>query len=293
MVAARDEAIDTSSRGEEIYMALLRLSVLGAVAWVPLVLGCASVLGIEDATCDAAFDARCGAVASPLQPAGAAPPMGGLGGMPSSPIGSAAGGVGAELPPGAGGAPAGAAGTLPASPEEAPSEASVPEPSLCERYCSTVAGACTGEHEQYASAMACLNVCSLLEAGEPGLTGNTVECRLARAELARDTGEPGNYCHSAGPGGAGVCGEDCEGFCAIMAQTCTLLGSFEQCLPQCEEVPNLAQASEAITYSTTVQDGDSVQCRLFHVTAATLDPVFHCAHAAGVAICAPEALDEQ
>jgi hypothetical protein len=34
-----------------------------------------------------------------------------------------------------------------------------------------------------------------------------------------------------------------------------------------------------------MQNGDSVQCRLFHVTAATLDAFSHCEHAAGFAIC--------
>jgi len=41
-----------------------------------------------------------------------------------------------------------------------------------------------------------------------------------------------------------------------------------------------------VTYDTSIQAGDSIQCRLFHVTAATLDSVSHCAHAAGVALCA-------
>ena len=42
---------------------------------------------------------------------------------------------------------------------------------------------------------------------------------------------------------------------------------------------------EAVTYGTSIQNGDSVQCRLYHVTAATLDSRTHCSHAAGVALC--------
>jgi hypothetical protein len=142
-------------------------------------------------------------------------------------------------------------------------------------------------------------VCAALDPGEPGgFSGNTVECRLARAELAQATGEPGEYCHTAGPGGAGVCGDDCEGFCAVMAQTCTLMGSFESCLPQCADVPNLVDSPDEVlfpgnvTYDTSIQSGDSVQCRLYHVTAATLDPVIHCSHAAGVALCTPPTLPQ-
>jgi hypothetical protein len=50
-------------------------------------------------------------------------------------------------------------------------------------------------------------------------------------------------------------------------------------------VPNLTEEDETLTYSTAIQDGDSVQCRLYHVTAATLDSRTHCSHAAGVALC--------
>ena len=176
---------------------------------------------------------------------------------------------------------AGAAGDLGAAPSEAE------EASLCERYCDQVATACTGENEQYASLDACLAVCSRIDPGSPGdITGNTIECRLARAQLAQRTGEPGDYCYSAGPGGAGVCGTDCEGFCAVMAQTCPQMGSFGECVPQCNMVPNLSGPPDNITYNTTVQEGNSVQCRLFHVTAATLDPIAHCIHAAGLAPCA-------
>jgi hypothetical protein len=153
-----------------------------------------------------------------------------------------------------------------------------------------VATACTGPNEQFASLAACLAVCERLEPGTPGnVAGNTVECRLARAELAQRTGEAANYCFSAGPGGAGACGEDCEGFCTLMAETCPNVvgqGTYEECMTVCATVPNLAGPPDNVTYNTSLQDGNSVQCRLFHVTAATLDPVAHCVHAAGLAPCA-------
>jgi hypothetical protein len=260
-------------------MATPRFSSLGVVSSMSLLaaLGCAGLLGIEDATCDEGFDERC----TPAS-AGGAPPFGGVGGASAAGTGGAApaAGTGGALAAGgsAGGGAAGAGGSAPAV-EEAP---------LCERYCNTVAAACTGENEQYASIGGCLNVCALLEAGEEGTIGNTVECRLARAELAQATGEPASYCFSAGPGGAGVCGSNCEGFCAIMAQTCTLMGAFEDCLPLCAQVPDLSGPPSGTTYNTSLQSGDSVQCRLYHVTAATLDSVTHCSHAAGVALCADD-----
>jgi hypothetical protein len=243
------------------------MSVAGTLS---LAVGCAGLLGIEDATCDEGFDPSC--------TAGDA--LGGSGGEASAGAsGDAAGGSG---PAGTGGALAagGSAGTGGAGGSAA---AEIP---LCERYCNTVAAACTDENEQYASIGACLAVCALLDPGAAGaFMGNNVECRLARAQLAQATGEPASYCFSAGPGGAGVCGSDCEGFCAVMAQTCTLMGAFEDCLPQCARVPDLSKRAEQVTYNTSVQTGDSLQCRLYHVTAATLDSVTHCSHAAGVAIC--------
>jgi hypothetical protein len=112
-----------------------------------------------------------------------------------------------------------------------------------------------------------------------------VQCRLGRAELAATTGEPSNYCFSAGPGGAGVCGSDCEGFCAVMSAKCTQLGSPAECLESCSTVPDLSLPPQNERYNTTLQAGDSLQCRLFHVSAASIDPTGHCAHAAGMAPC--------
>lgn len=253
--------------------AAARAACAAAVAGVWLV-GCAGLLGIEEATCDPDIDPRCaGRTLSQLTPAGSGGSTAGAGGL------AAAAGNGGD---------AGAAGGGMLELGGAGGASAPVEPPLCERYCDTIMSACTGENEQYASPMACRAVCGLLAPGSPGAFGeNSVECRLARAELARATGEPASYCYTAGPGGGGVCGTDCEGFCTIMAQMCTLMGSFDECLPQCEQVPNLAEEDpdEAVTYGTAIQNGDSVQCRLYHVTAATLDSRTHCSHAAGVALC--------
>jgi hypothetical protein len=251
---------------------------------VGLVLGCAGLLGIEDATCDVAFDEGCVGRAIPfLQPTGGSSGAAGSGAAAAGAAGSggvdAAGAAGTASVEAAGsGGAAGAGGTGEAPEEEAGA-------TLCETYCSTIMAACTGSNEQYASPAACLAVCATLDPGVPGGAGNTVECRLGRAALARDSGEADSYCHLAGPGGGGFCGSDCSGYCTIMAATCTMLGEYEDCLPTCERVPNLAEPPSTTFYDTTMQNGDSVQCRLFHVTAATLDAFSHCEHAAGFAIC--------
>jgi hypothetical protein len=281
-------------------MALQRLPGVGIVSSTLLALSCASVLGIEDAACDPEFDASCNTtITASNLPAPGGP--GGNGGAPAvgaaGAPGSAGSGGDAATLAGAGGSPgvagnsgasnAGSGGSAGAEPMEAP---------LCDRYCETVATACTGTNEQFASLDACLAVCERLEAGSPGdVAGNTVECRLARAQLAQRTGEAANYCSSAGPGGAGACGEDCEGFCTLMAETCpAAMGTYEACLPACAMVPDLSGPPDNVAYNTSVQDGNSLQCRLFHVTAATLDPIAHCVHAAGLAPCAtPTEPDEE
>lgn len=277
-------------------MALQRVSSLGVVSSVSLglLLSCTGLLGIEEATCDVTYDPSCASAIESLTP------VAGSGGAPVA-VGGGAGNGGVAA--GTAGTSAGAAGVAAAGAGNLPVPGNVAgggglggappvvEAPLCDRYCETIAAACTDENEQYASLAACQAVCARLEPGTPGnFTGNTVECRLARAELAGATGEPQNYCFSAGPGGAGMCGNDCEGFCAVMVETCDLMGTFDECLPECLNVPNLSGPPDNLTYATSVQDGNSVQCRLFHVTAATLDPQFHCPHAAGLAVCAPPAI---
>ncbi len=241
----------------------LRLNVPIALS---LSLGCAGLLGIEDATCDPDFDARCrqGSISLPSSGAG-----GGLG--------ESAGSAGLEIE----GSAAAAAGSTPALGVEPPAG------TLCDRYCQAMAANCVETDQQYVSPEACLAVCERLDPGEPGDSGSTVECRLARAELAARTGEPWDYCPAAGPGGAGICGSDCEGFCAVMTATCEQLGSLEACMGACAMVPDLSRPPTNATYNTTQQSGNSLQCRLFHVTAASLDPVGHCVHAAGIAVCSP------
>jgi hypothetical protein len=230
-------------------------------------LGCADLLGIEEARCDAEYSADCTAL--PPSPAsgesGAAPDMAISALKPGGPASDTASAPDGE-------AMSGAVSGVAAS--------------LCDRYCLTIAANCAGGDQQYASPEACHAVCQLLEPGEPGDRNvNSVQCRLNRAELAASTGEPANYCFSAGPGGAGECGTDCEGFCSVMTAQCTQLGTWEECLDACSAVPDLSGPPANVTYNTSVQEGDSVQCRLFHVSAASLDPVGHCVHAAGIAVC--------
>lgn len=245
------------------------LLALGACAS----LACASVLGIEDADCDPELAPECGRDEASTAAGGSA---------------AMTGAAGASRGSGATGPAASGAASVAATVAGAPGVDAPPPESLCEEYCRVLGESCVAANEQYASAAACLSVCAELEPGAPGAAqGNSVHCRLSRAELAASTGEPGNYCSSAGPGGGGTCGDDCEGFCSVMSAKCDQMGSFDQCLGECREVPDLSGPPDNLRYNTSLQSGDSLQCRLFHVTAASLDPVGHCVHAAGLAVCSP------
>ncbi len=238
-------------------MALHHFCIAGFIPSLALGLtwSCAGVLGIEDAQCDVSYAVECARTGGAGVPA-----PGGSGGARGS-------GLGGAVASGAGGA----AGS---------------DELLCARYCDLVAANCSGVNQQYASPAACRAVCDLLDPGRPGdLSGNTVSCRLRQAELAASTGEPLNYCFSAGPGGAGSCGTDCEGYCSVMSAQCEQLGPEETCLRACADVPDLSRPPQSSKYNTTQQTGNSLQCRLYHVSAASLDPVIHCAHAAGLAVC--------
>ena len=163
-------------------------------------------------------------------------------------------------------------------------------PTLCHRYCATVAANCTGEHEVFEDDIVCMATCNALPAGQEGDRGmNSVHCRLAAAEQARLI-EKEFYCPRAGPGGeapddTNPCGTNCDNWCALMATVCNdpRWYSAATCMSECAGVPDLG------TFSTASEKGQarghSVQCRLIHVANSTLEPEDHCDHAAGHSTC--------
>lgn len=153
----------------------------------------------------------------------------------------------------------------------------------CETYCAVALANCTNERALYASESACLGTCEELELGDASDTsGDTVGCRLANAKLAASTGEVDEYCPNAGPGGNDVCGSNCDGYCEIMLSVCPeVFADEDDCATTC------AGLTDMHDYSINEQFGDTLDCRLYHVTAATLDTL-HCDHASGALKCVPE-----
>ena len=156
---------------------------------------------------------------------------------------------------------------------------------LCDAYCERVQAACVDDAAVYTGAATCLGVCGALPPGAPGdESGNSVECRLRQAEHAIDTAEPAIHCPGAGPGGDGTCGQNCESYCVLLQRLCparfdAAYDGLSACAAACTEIPDPGG------FTITVSQGDSLQCRLWHVSAATVDPSMHCGHAAGDAPC--------
>ncbi len=177
----------------------------------------------------------------------------------------------------------------PASPSAVPSPSTVIDAVIpsCEQYCDAVMDACvTNEDERHAvydSKYSCLKHCAQFPPGEPGdLSGNSLACRHAHALVALSfPGERQFECPAAGPGGDGVCGTNCEGYCSLMDGLCP--ETFDgDCAAVCSAVPDLGG------YDVSQIEGNSLQCRFYHLGAATVSPQFHCAHAAGEQPCADE-----
>jgi hypothetical protein len=146
----------------------------------------------------------------------------------------------------------------------------------CQSYCSAVMSACSAEHAVYSGEEMCLAVCALLDPGdllEP--VGNTVACRAKQADLAKR--EPEDHCKSAGPGGNGVCGSDCDAYCQLFAKACADDDEYKSesaCLKACGGLTDLDRFDLVADH-----EGDSIECRLVHVSSATLKPADHCSHA--------------
>jgi hypothetical protein len=151
----------------------------------------------------------------------------------------------------------------------------------CDTYCSVIAEACKGDNLQYASTDACMGLCATFPVGTLNdMTGNTLGCRVNQANTILNTHD-GN-CAAAGPPGAGVCGTDCESFCASLTQVCpTDFKSTIGCEVACAKVPDSTCPPFFVDLNAGLPNTDSLQCRFYHLTAATQDPSLHCPHAIG------------
>ncbi len=147
-------------------------------------------------------------------------------------------------------------------------------PATCAAYCDTIMAACTGASAQYGAKDMCLESCSSFPAGTPGdQSGNSLECRALRASKAKATP---SQCPQAGPAGDGACGTNCDGYCSLMIKHCAgSYASASDCVTACATISGATTAG----YDTGTKTGDSLFCRIYHATAASMDPSTHCDHA--------------
>lgn len=149
-----------------------------------------------------------------------------------------------------------------------------PPSQQCRDYCSSVMQNCTKEYAVYSGMDTCLGVCARLPPGDTLERENSVACRAAQALQAASTGEPALHCPRAGPGGANHCGTDCESYCLLMEDSCPAQFHTASCKEKCA-----ALRDEKRFDVDKDHGGDSLQCRLVHVSSATVNPEGHCQHA--------------
>lgn len=149
-------------------------------------------------------------------------------------------------------------------------------PATCSGYCSTIMAACTGADGQYGDNDSCMASCSSFPAGAPGdQKDNSLECRAYHANAAKSGA---THCPHAGPAGDGVCGTNCDGYCSLMMKHCAgAYPSAAECATACATITG----ATAKGFDTGIDNrtGDSLFCRIYHATAASMDPTTHCEHA--------------
>lgn len=145
----------------------------------------------------------------------------------------------------------------------------------CADYCATIATSCTGAETQWGNLEFCMASCAAFPPGTAAdTTTNTLGCRTYHAGAA--AGDPATHCVHAGPGGANACGSNCEGFCAIGMAACPdKWADAAACMTAC------AGFDDSEKYDATDIAGNTLACRLYHATAASVDAATHCGHIGG------------
>jgi hypothetical protein len=160
----------------------------------------------------------------------------------------------------------------------------------CTDYCTTIAANCAAANLMYASTGECMATCGRFTPGTVGMmSGNTAGCRLYHAGAAAGSvGNANTHCRHGGPGGDGLCGSNCEGFCTIVLGSCTAKfeqygGNMSTCMTACA---GFATTPPYVANAT----GNTFACRLYHATAAAANPGTHCGHtsAGGGGVCVGE-----
>ena len=159
----------------------------------------------------------------------------------------------------------------------------------CASYCATLMQNCTGgdgsvnggnpdpskTNQQFTGMEQCMASCAAMPLGTMAdQSGNTVGCRLNHANAAAS--DPKKECTIAGPGGEGICGSDCDGYCQIAMKYCVAANQaavytdLADCQKQC------AATTDDVPFNIARDSGDHVACLLAHVQDGSVAPTDHC-----------------
>jgi hypothetical protein len=129
----------------------------------------------------------------------------------------------------------------------------------------------------YESKSECIAACEAFPKGSMAddASQNTLACRIIHAYNAAVYPAPETHCPHAGPGGAGVCGDDCPSYCALLKQGCPdqfeseHAGSAEACERACVADRDADGGDKGASYSIAkAKSGDPIACRLYHAVKA-------------------------
>jgi serine/threonine-protein kinase len=173
-------------------------------------------------------------------------------------------------------------------PGASPAAAALPgasaAPATCDRYCDLIMKNCAGSNAEYLSREICMKMCPAFEIGVAGgdTQSGTLGCRLFHASAAESA--PADHCRAAGPLGGRHCGKDpCQPFCTLAVTYCAPPKPmpYKEGLSECEAACKNYRYLSVDAGDTTLESGNTLNCRLWHLeTAYTSDDfgMFHCPH---------------
>lgn len=157
----------------------------------------------------------------------------------------------------------------------------------CTSYCTDITATCQGDLRQYfgvtpADQVAnCNSICAKFTPGMFNDGMGTLGCRAYHLDAAKVSADAAKmHCEHAGPLGGEVCGDEKKNFCALATSFCaTQFPAGDLC------ETDIANIDTSKPYSQEQTSGDTLACRMYHLTAAVGDANAHCPHADGAAPC--------
>jgi hypothetical protein len=128
----------------------------------------------------------------------------------------------------------------------------------------------------------CMGVCGTFTPGTVGdASGATLGCHLYHGGDPSKSA-PATHCAHAGPLGDGVCGDDCDNFCATALAVCSSQATppytdLADCKTKCAAYADTTK----VPFNASVTSGDSLACRMYHLSVASSSADLaqtHCSH---------------